>query len=139
MALIDYVYLDDTLTTQFDDTVPLTLAAQNGQSGDAVLYVGLPDDTQKIQANSAPGIDPITVTIADAAAGSGVEATHVKLALTQAGLTAATGGASLDLGATINGGAANRVAVWVRWTNSTGAGTSTEISLGLPAIAQSAL
>lgn len=45
------------------------------------------------------------------------EISELKLALTQAGLAAATPGAPLDLGATILGGVANAVEFWLRKTN----------------------
>ena len=140
MALIDHMYLDAGLTDQFDDSSD-TLGAQavNGSSGDGVFYIGDPDDTIKIQAQSDPGVDPITVSIADSAAGSGVETTHIKLALSSAGLDSATGGASLSAGTTINGGSANAVPIHYRWTNSTGAGVSTEISLSVVARVESAI
>ena len=140
MALVPHVYLDVGLTDQFDDATDiLGASAINGGQGDGVFYVGSPDDTIKIQADSDPGIDPITVSIADSAPGSGVEVTDIKLALTQGGLGGTTGGASLNLGATINGGVANAVAVWYRWTNGTGGDTYTEISLGIVARAESAI
>jgi hypothetical protein len=45
------------------------------------------------------------------------EISELKLALTQAGLTAATPGAPLNLGNTILGGVANAVEFWLRKTN----------------------
>ena len=140
MALIDHIYLDAALTDPFDDASD-TLGAQavNGASGDGVFYLGDPDDTIKLQAASDPGVDPITVSVADSAPGSGVEDTHIKLALTSAGLDGATGGAALNAGSTINGGVANAVPIHYRWSNSTGAGVSTEISLSIVARVESAI
>lgn len=43
---------------------------------------------------------------------------EIKLALTEAGLAAATGGASLNIGTTINGGVASAVSVWIQVNNS---------------------
>lgn len=138
MAAIDHVYKDAGLTEQFDSATD-TLGAQalNGSSGDGVFYVGTPTTGNVIQAASDPGVDPIEVTPADAAGGSGVEASHIKLALSSAGLASAVGGAALSLGPTINGGAANAVAVHYRWTNSVGTGTYTEISLEITARVES--
>lgn len=139
MALIDHVYKDAGLTQQFDDAVDtLTAYAINGSSGDGVFYVGTPNAANQIQANSDPGIDPITVSITDTAPGTGVEATHIKLALTQGGLDTAIGGLALNLAATILGGAVNAVPVFYRWDNSTGSGTSTEITIDIVARLESA-
>lgn len=73
-------------------------------------------------ASSAPTY-PVSVgqTIADGTMsvkclGKKHATTSVKLALSQAGLDTATGGAPLAIGKTINGGAA--IAVWMRFTNS---------------------
>ena len=130
MALIDHVYNDINLTDQFDDATD-TLAAQaiNGGSGTGVIYVGTPDTAKKLQAASDPGIDSVTVSIVDATPGGGVEATHIKLAVSEAALSSATGGASLPLGANLTGGTA--YPVWYQWDNSVGAGTYTEISLSI--------
>lgn len=133
MTEIAYVYKDAGLTELFDDAVD-TLDAQavNGASGYGVFYVGSPDEDIKIQATSDPGIDPIEISIDDASPGSGVEDTHIKLSLSS-DFSGSTGGASLSLGATINGGVGNAVPVYYQWSNSIGAGTYTEISLGIVA------
>lgn len=133
MALVDHVYIDAGLTQQFDTSSPLTASAINSGSGDGVFWIGDPDDTIKIQADSDPGIDQIVVSIADADGGTGVAASAIKLALTSAGLGSATGGASLNVGATILGGAANAVPVYFRWSNAVGSGTYTDISLEITA------
>lgn len=134
MAVIPHIYKDAGLTVTFDDASDtLGASAVNGASADGVFYVGIDDDTLAIQAASNPGVDPLTVSIADAAPGSNVETTHMKLAVSQAALDAAVGGDPLNLGASINGGAVNAVPVWYRWTNSVGGGvaTYTEITLEL--------
>lgn len=134
MALIDHVYLDAGLTTQFDDaTHTLGASAINGGTGDGVFWVGIPATDTKIQAASDPGIDQIVVSVVDGDDQTGVDATDVKLALSSAGLTGATGGAALNLGATILGGSANAVPVYYRWANDTGAGVYTDISLSIVA------
>ncbi|MCB1726534.1 MAG: hypothetical protein KDI22_03810 [Gammaproteobacteria bacterium] len=132
MSLIDHVYNDAGLTDQFDDATD-TLGAQaiNGQSGVGVFYVGTPNAANQIEAASDPGVDPITVSIVDAAPASGVEASHIRLAVSQGALSGATPGASLSLGETILGGAGNAVAVWYQWDNSVGSGEYTEMSLSI--------
>lgn len=52
--------------------------------------------------------------------------TEIKLALTAAGLDAATAGAALNLGTTINGGVANAVEINVRVTNAVSAVSNNE-------------
>lgn len=133
MTEIAYVFNDAGLTDPFDDaTDTLDAQAVNGASGYGVFYVGSADDTIKIQATSDPGIDPITISISDASPVSGVEDTHIKLSLST-DFSGSTAGASLSLGATINGGVANAVPVYYQWSNSVGAGIYTEMSLGIVA------
>lgn len=140
MADVPHVYKDPGLMQPFDDAVDsLGASAKNGGEGDGVFYVGDPDDTIKIQADSNPGIDQIAVSITDSAPGSGVEQNHVRLAQTQDGLAGATPGASLNIGTTINGGVINAVPVWYRWANSSGGGTYTDLTLDLPARVESAI
>lgn len=96
---------------------------------DKQLWFGSPASGSKCQASSNPGVDQIALSIADAAPSSGEPASSIKLALSQSALAAATGGASLNLGATINSGSANAVPVWMRFTDATGAlGTYTDLS-----------
>ena len=140
MAQIPYIYKDPGLTQPFDDAVDtLGASAVNGGEGDGVFYVGDPRTTIKIQTLTNPGIDQIAVSITDTAPGSDVEATHARLALTQGGLAGATPGASLNLGATINGGVGNGVAVWYRWGNVVGGGSYTDLTFDIPELAESAI
>jgi len=128
MALIQHVYHDAAMSTQFDDsTDTLGAMAVNGTSGKGVFYVGTPESGNKLQDATNPGVDPIELSIVDASAGSGVEASHIKLALSEAGLSSATGGAALSLGTSIAGGTG--LAVHYQWDNSVGDSTYTEISL----------
>lgn len=137
MAALDYIFTDAGLTTNFDPAIhTLGAFAENGGAGDGVFYIGHP--TLTLRAETDPGIDPITISIADSAPGSNVEATHIKLALSQVGLDSATGGASLNAGTVINPGAVNAVPVWYRWDNSIGSGVYTEISLEVVALAAAA-
>jgi len=137
MTEIAHVYKDAGLTEIFNDaTDTLATAAINGGSGTGVFYVGTPTTGTKIEDATNPGVDQIVVSVADATPGSDVEASHIKLALTEAGLSSATGGASLNLGTVINYG--SPVAVWFQWDNSTGNATYPDISIGLTSRVESA-
>jgi len=134
MTVIAHVFKDAALQQAFDDASDtIGGSAVNGASYDGVFYVGSTDDQVTIQAESDPGVDPLQVSINDQNVGSGIEASHVKLATSQAGLSGATGGAALSLGTSIPGGVANAVPVWYRWTNSTGAGSDTDIQFVITA------
>lgn len=132
MTVIAYVYKDAALTEPFDDASDEWFAeAVNGASGKGSFYVGTPTDTNKLQATSDPGVDPIEIDISDSSPGSGVEGSHMRLAVSEAALSSATPGAALSLGATINGGADKAVRVWFQWDNSTGSGDDTDISFSI--------
>lgn len=139
MALLDYVYHDEFLADQFDDAADyLTLEAVNGTSADGVFWVGTPNSGNKLEADSNPGVDEITVSINDTSPGSGVEDSHIKLALTPGtGLDSAVAGDPLDIGTEIEYG--TPVPVYYRWTNSTGASESLEIRFILSAIRETAI
>ena len=133
MADLDYIYHDIALTNQFDDATDfLEAEAPNGDDGDMKFYVGTPNAGKKLVAASDPGVDDIVVSIVDASPGSGVEASHIKLALTQSGLNSASAGASLDIGVEVAYGSPKEV--WYRWSNSVGSDDYTEISLQVAAI-----
>lgn len=92
------------------------------------LYLGSNDGSRKLQAASDPGVDDIILTPTDSNPGSGHEASEIKLATTSGGLAGATPGAALNLGPTINGGAAQQI--WIELTDGTGGGVnSTELSI----------
>jgi hypothetical protein len=130
MAAIPNVYTDAGLTVNFDPAShTIEVSAINGSSGDGVLYFGTPTAGNKIEASSDPGVDPIQISIADSDELTGPDAEDIKLAVTSAGLDTAVGGAALSIGATVLGGSANAVPIYVRWTNGTGAGEYTDISL----------
>lgn len=104
--------------------------AQAGTPVDRVIYFGSPVASKQIRAASNPGVDAVTITPTDAAAGSGAPASAIRLALSVAGLDAATGGAALSVGAVLNSGPAGAVAVYVRTTpGALGLGTYSDISL----------
>lgn len=96
------------------------------------IYLGDPStgDPVYLKATSDPGVDQITISITDSAAGSGQEASNIKLATTEAGLATATAGAPLDLGVQIQSGVANAAVIWIQFRDSNGIqGTSTELGL----------
>lgn len=102
---------------------------------DKTIYFGSINSANKIQAVSNPGVDAITVTPTDAAAGTGAPATEFKLALTSGGLATATAGGALSLSATINGGVANAIPVYTRRASALAvAGTYSDISLNTNSI-----
>lgn len=106
------IYHDSALTTPVETGTPVpsnSLALQDVQ-----LWAGSANAAWKLQAESAPGVDAITLTPTDSASGSGQPYTAVKLATSQAGLDAAVAGAALDIGNTVTGGAGNAFPFWVR-------------------------
>lgn len=130
------LYLDAALTTLA--TEPL-LFQQDDQGVTAAhqrqFYLGSTDSGATFEALSDPGVDQITLSITDAAPGSGQEATSLKLATTQAGLATAVAGAALNLGTSIVAGAPGAKEIWVQWDDSTGTqGTDTNLSIGLNAL-----
>lgn len=58
--------------------------------------------------------------------------TEIKLATSSGGLSSATGGAALNIGTTLTSGTANKVAVYIRFTNSL---TSINTNTGFPELA----
>lgn len=125
-------YSDAGLTTELATLA--RSANSDGSSGsiDAVVYLGSTASGKTFRADSNPGVDQIVLTPTDAAAGSGHPASEIKLALSAGGLAGATGGAALNLGTQILSGAANALAIYMRWTNTVSAvGLSTELSLAL--------
>lgn len=114
-------YLDANLTAPLQTDL-FCVQKDDGSSDPCVfeLWFGSPLAAYKVQADSDPGTDPIVVNVTDSAAGSGHEAEEVKLSLTESGLSSATGGASLTLGTTINGGISNAVKFYVQIDDATG-------------------
>lgn len=69
MAITDTfdLFTDDALTTAFTGTLTFThFTDLSDNSQDTVLYLGSTDAARKIQANSNPGVDNITMTPTDA-------------------------------------------------------------------------
>lgn len=114
------VYKDSGLVQEMDPAAE-AFDIGNGESPKQFqFWFGSTDAALKVQANSNPGTDQITVSVGDSNPGSGHETTAVKLATTQAGLATATAGAALDLGTVINGGVGNAAVVWTEVTDATG-------------------
>jgi hypothetical protein len=114
-------------------TVALSTSLKaSGSSTDFRIWFGSAEaeDAYKVEADSDPGVDQIEISITDSAPSTGHAASAVKLALTEAGLATATGGVALDIGTSVNSGAANAVEVWVRVADAIGS-LATDTTLGL--------
>lgn len=107
-------YNDAGLTSQATSIVVTQAVDGSAAPVDRVVYLGSTASGTVFEAASNPGVDNITVSITDSAPGSGVEAAHVKLALTNGGLSSATPGAALSVGTSINSGPGNGVAINLR-------------------------
>lgn len=117
-------------------TTPLaTLSAVQSDDGTAaavnrVVYLGSIASGKKFQAASNPGVDQVQVQIVDADIAAGVEAAHIKLATSFAGLDSAVSGAPLSVGTQRLSGPANALAVHVRIdTPALAQGTYTDAAL----------
>lgn len=123
-------------------TLLTVLQGADGASAavDSILYLGSLAAGKKFQAESAPGIDSIVVSILDSAIGSGVAASAVKLATSAGGLAGAVAGASLALGTQILSGTVNAIAIHVRIdTPPLPVGNYTELSLAINSLIESAV
>jgi len=90
----------------------------------AVVYFGSTDAAQLV-INDGGG--QITVSAVDSAPASGLPASAVRLSMTEAALSSASG--ALEIGSSIAGGVANAVAVWVAVDASALPGVYTDLSL----------
>lgn len=125
-------YTDAGLTTPATDISALQASDGTAAAEDRVVYLGSTASGRKFRADSDPGVDPILVSIVDSTTGSGVQATHIKLATTNGGLAAALGGQALSLGTQLLSGVANAQAVHVRIdTPALAVGLYEEITLSL--------
>ena len=105
-----------------------------------ILWFGSTTTAVKAQVTSNPGVTPITLTPTDANSGGGEPATAIKLATTQGGLSSATAGAALSIGATVTSGIANAFPFWIRLTNALSTvGTYTDLTLDSPGLTESAV
>lgn len=138
MAISFKFYHDAALTQEITALNPL--AATQDTAGvlgpvDTVVYFGSTLAGNKAQVNANPGVDAITISIADSDALTGAPASEFKLALTSGGLATAVAGAALALSATINSGVVNAVPIYTRRDSAlTVAGSYTDISLTTQAL-----
>lgn len=126
-------YKDSGLVEEFNPVSDVIGPVSNPPQ-DFVLYFGSTDAANKAVAKTNPGTDPIVVSIVDADPGNDLETTDVKLATTNGGLAGATGGASLDLPATVNGGVGNQVEIHIR-VNFAGGGIVRDVDVSLSLLA----
>lgn len=133
MATTFKFYHDAALTEE--NTTSNRLPATQDTAGilpavDEIIYLGSTTTGNRIQAVSAPGVDPIVISVVDADAGTGAPATEFKLALSSGGLDSATAGASLSLSHTVLSGVANAVPIYTRRVSALSVpGTYTDITL----------
>ena len=128
-------YADAGLTTLA--TGGATIASGAGPT-DRIIYFGSPESGKTLEAASAPGTDPIQISIADAASGSGAPSTAIALALSSAGLASATPGAALTVGTTLNSGTGGAIPIYVRTLQGAlTVGTYTDLSLETNALVES--
>lgn len=130
-------FTDPALTTRLLSRLQFVQAVSSPAAADNVLYFGSAQPGRVCQANSDPGVAPIVVSIVDASPGAGIPPADVKLALSSAGLAGATGGAALNLPATVQSGIAGAVAVHIRVLDSTHvSGVDTGLSLTTNTLAE---
>lgn len=130
-------FSDAALTTPVAARLLFIQAVSGPVAVDKVVYFGSATASRKAMAASNPGVDPVVISIADAAGGSGSPASDVKIALSSGGLAAATGGASLNLPAEIDSGSANAIAIHIRVLDSTHAfALNQDLSLTTNALAE---
>lgn len=117
MAITFKFYHDAALTQEITSGNPITATQDGGVSLGAVdktIYLGSTVAGNKLQVTTSPGVNPVVVSIVDAASGSGAPATEFKLALSSGGLAGATAGASLSLSNTLTSGVANAIPIYTR-------------------------
>lgn len=122
-------------------TVPLTTGGvtqiAGGGAVDRLIYFGSPASGKQLQAVSDPGVAPVQVSVVDANPDSTIEASAIRLALSSGGLGSATPGAALTLGTTLNSGAGNAVAVYVRTDGAISTpGTYTDLALRVAGVVE---
>lgn len=115
MAATFKIWSDAGLTQEFDPATDFL--ELNDSTADFHLWIGSNDSSRKLEANSDPGVDQLTLTPTDADPGNNHETDTIKIADTQANLASATAGAAYNLGTVINGGVGNAVDFWVRLTD----------------------
>ena len=124
-------YSNSTLTA----ALPTPLVISQATTGelppqDIQIWLGSTNASETMQTLVNPGTDQITVSVSDSAVGTGASSSQFKLAMSQSALASTTGGNTLNLGTTIQGGVANAVSFWLRCEDTTGvAGNKTDCSL----------
>jgi hypothetical protein len=127
MAITFAFFSDSGLTTPVGQ-IAFTQQSGGSAPADQVVYFGSATAGRIAKAASNPGVDQVSVSIADSAPGTGHAAAEVRLSAD--GVTFGSAGAALNLGTQVAGGAANAKPVYVRWADATGTvGSSTELSL----------
>lgn len=131
MAATFKLYTDTGLTSELGATLQVSHNSDfSDNPQDFQLFLGSTTAGLKIEANSNPGIDNITISVADTTPGGGHEATEIKLATTQLLLDSAVAGDPLTVGTSVLSEAANDFEFWVRVTNAVSTpGLSTELSI----------
>lgn len=133
MAITFKFFHDSALTQEITSGNPIAATQDTTNTlgpVDKQIWFGSTASGTKARATSSPGVDQISVSIADAASGSGEPTTAVKLATAQSGLTGATAGAELNIGTQVLSGSANAFTLWCRIDDATlVAGSYTDLSL----------
>lgn len=130
MALTFGFFSDPALTTPINARLQFIQDAISPQPADKVIYFGSRLSGRVCKAAGNPGVDPVVLSVVDAASGAGSPAGDVRLALSSDALATAVGGAPLNLPSVIDGGRAGAVAVYIRVLDSTGAlGIHIDLSL----------
>lgn len=133
-------YLDAGLTTPATALAAIQDTDGSAAPEDRTLYLGSTAAGRQFRAVSNPGVDPVVLSIADAASGSGVQPTHVKLATTAGGLASALAGQPLSLGTQLLSGVANAVEIHVRIdTPALSVGVYNDVSLALSNLLEEAV
>lgn len=137
MAITYGFFLDPALTTPIVSRLQFVHGVTGPAAVDKRIYFGSPIPGRLARATSAPGIDPITVGIVDAAPGTGLPASTVRLALSAAGLESATPGAALALPVEVAGGPGNAVPIYLRVLQSgQPAGVSIDLSIAVSSVSE---
>lgn len=108
-------FADSALTQPFGGTRKVFDREIAGDPVDAVVYLGSPNAAYQYVPD-ASGDTEIIVSISDADPANGFSASDYKLALTQSVLDSATAGDPLPVGASITGGAAGAIPIYIRFS-----------------------
>lgn len=133
-------YSDAGLSQPLDKLSFRQAADGSAADADAVAYFGDPVAGRKIERNSAPGVDPLYVALADATPAAQLTPLMAKLALSSGDLATALAGEPLALGTSVLSGAANAVTINVRInTPAMAIGRYADLRLTLPEVLESAV